>query len=60
MPVHEFLNEASGKKIEIYIPISAPVEEHQIQKVDGQLYKRVYSAPLASITSSAKRWRVLR
>lgn len=49
MPVHEFLNEASGKKIEVYVPINASVEEHQTQVVDGETYKRVYAAPLASI-----------
>lgn len=54
MPVHEFLHEASGKKIEIYVPINAPAEQHQVQVVDGDTYKRVYAAPLASIDTHLK------
>ncbi len=45
MPVHEFIHEASGERISIFVPIKAAVEEHQKQIVDGREYKRVYDEP---------------
>jgi hypothetical protein len=54
MPIHEFYNESNGRKIEIYVPVNAPSEDHQFQIVEGQTYKRVYSAPLASVDSTMK------
>jgi len=54
MPVHEFYNESNGKSIEIYVPINAPSENHQTQVVEGQIYKRIYSAPLASVDTVSK------
>lgn len=52
MPVHEFVNESTGKTVEVYVPINAPTSEHHTQMIEGVAYKRVYSAPLAAVDTS--------
>jgi hypothetical protein len=49
MPVHEFVHEATGQTVEVYVPINADQKDHQVQVVDGKEFKRIYAAPLASI-----------
>ncbi len=47
MPIHDFLNKKTGKKLSVYVPIKAPLIEHQKQIVDGEEYERTYDdAPL--------------
>ena len=63
MPVHSFQDPDSDHTVDIYVPSSASSLDHNQQLVDGKLYKRVWSAPLAArdiITASASREDYLR
>lgn len=48
MATHQFIHEESGEIIEVRVPTDAPIVQHQRQEIDGKVYKRVYSAPLAA------------
>ena len=48
MPVHDYVHEATGETVSVYVPANAPTEDHQRQERDGKLYKRVYTAPRAA------------
>lgn len=48
MPIHQFYHEESGDTIDVYVPASAPTEQHSQQTHEGKVYRRVYAAPLAA------------
>lgn len=47
MPVYDF-ESPDGKVISVLVPLNAADAERASQTVDGVVYKRVYSAPLAA------------
>ena len=53
MPVYEFAAE-DGKVISVLVRLDEPDSARAQQTVDGKVYKRVYSAPLASHDSIPK------
>lgn len=48
MPIHQYEHPETGKTIDVYVPANASTTEHSLQIVEGQVYKRVYSAPLVA------------
>ena len=51
MPIHQFVHEATGQTVDVFVSINADQKDHQIQVVDGKEFKRVYAAPLAAVDS---------
>lgn len=49
MPVYDYHHEESGKTISVFVPLSATDQERAQQMgEDGNVYRRVYAAPLAA------------
>jgi len=52
MPVHDFTNPITGETTPIYVAADAPTHQHQVQIINGQIFKREWGAPHLAISTA--------